>query len=123
MRALIIGALAAAGIMLAADSHAQTSAQWSQLIGYVGQQSKLIIDLRARVETLEAENTRQRNTINQTIAALDQERCRTSRLSTAVRDATLTEPTRPITLVDNVACIDLKSPPPPFPSPLAAPAP
>lgn len=111
-------ALALGGISDAAQ--AQTSAQWSQLVNYVGQQSKLILDQRSRIERLEAENAQQRATINTTIAALDQERCRVSRLSGAVRDMLKQPPVLP-TWFDGVACIDMKSPVPPFPAPLPAP--
>jgi septal ring factor EnvC (AmiA/AmiB activator) len=111
-------ALALGGISDAAQ--AQTSTQWSQLVNYVGQQSKLILDQRSRIERLEAENAQQRTTINAAIAALDQERCRVSRLTGVIKDMLKDPPILP-TWVENVACIDLKSPVPPFPQPLPAP--
>jgi septal ring factor EnvC (AmiA/AmiB activator) len=111
-------ALALGGISDAAQ--AQTSTQWSQLVNYVGQQSKLILDQRSRIERLEAENAQQRETINTTIAALEQERCRVSRLNGTIRDMLKEPPILP-TWYENVACVDLKSPVPPFPAQLPAP--
>lgn len=118
MMKIIAAGVVALGISTSAQ--AQTSTQWSQLMAYISQQSKLILDQRSRIERLEAENAQQRATINATIAALDQERCRVSRLTGALTDMTKVPPIMP-TFVDGVACADLKSLPPPFPAPLPAP--
>lgn len=103
-------------LLLATSASAQTAAQWSQLLSYVSQQTRLIIDLRARMERMEDSDARQRSAINATIVALDQERCRISRLINSVRDNI--DSGAQITLIDGVACIDLKSPVPPFPDQL-----
>lgn len=116
LKLVMAGVLA---LLMTSDASAQTSAQWSQMLSYVGQQSKLIIDLRSRMERMEASDAQQRATINVTVAALDQERCRISRLSNAIRDQV--EKGIAMTWVENVACVDLKSPLPPFPTPLPAP--
>jgi uncharacterized coiled-coil protein SlyX len=121
MRAAAIAAVAVAGALLAADSHAQTSAQWSQLVGYVGQQSRVILEMRGRIERLEAENAQQRETINATITQLDQQRCRVSRLTVAFKDYTGNVPPTQPQWVDGVSCIDLKSAVPPFPALLPSP--
>lgn len=116
IKLMFAGALALA---LVGDASAQTSSQWSQLLTYVGNQTKLIIDLRARMERMEASDAQQRATINTAIGALDQERCRVSRLIASIRDQV--ERNIPMTWVEDVACSDLKSPPPAFPQPLPAP--
>ena len=121
----MIKLLAAGAVVLALGgisdaAQAQTSTQWSQLVAYIGQQSKLILDQRSRIERLEAENAQQRTTINAAIVALDQERCRVNRLTGALRDMTQQPPNLP-TFVENVSCSDLTSPVPPFPAQLPAP--
>lgn len=118
-----MAAAVAAAALLATDSHAQTNAQWSQLVQYVGQQSRVILEMRSRIERLEAANEQQRQTINASIAALDQERCRVTRLTAAVQKFAVAPPSPPAypTFTDNVACADLKSPIPPFPAALPAP--
>lgn len=118
IRFMLIGALA---LLIGSDASAQTSAQWSQLLSYVSQQTKLIIDLRTRMERMEASDAQQRATLNATIAALDQERCRISRLTTAFKDYYGNSPPIVPTWVEGVACVDLKSPVPPFPVPIQAP--
>ena len=90
-------------------AHAQTSAQWSQLVAYVGKLANRMLEQQTEIERLKA-------TLNTTIGALEQERCRTNRLQASLRAAI--ESSTPITWVDNVACFDLKSPVPPFPEPL-----
>lgn len=113
---MIKALLAAAFALTLNNASAQSAAQWSQLLSYVSQQTKLIIDLRSRVDRLEASDRQLRSTLNVTISALDQERCRVSRLTTSLVDF-VGKGIAP-DLVDGVSCIDLKSPAPEFPTEL-----
>lgn len=92
-------------------ANAQTPAQWSQLVAYVAKLANRMLDQQQEIEL-------HKQTINTLIGALDQERCRIGRTIEALRSATAQEPTTPVTVVENVACSDLKSPPPPFPTPI-----
>lgn len=105
------------------DARAQTSAQWSQLVNYVGKLAGRLLEQQTQIERLTAENEQQRQTINVAIEALDQERCRISRLNQAVKEFAVQAPVTPVypEFVSNVACKDLASPVPPFPVPLAVP--
>jgi hypothetical protein len=114
-----LAAAAAVALVLGGPvpAHAQTAQQWSQLLAYVAQQSRLIIDLRSRLEVAEQEAEQLRRAYNESVAALDQERCRINRLTGALQDLLKEPPIRP-TWVEGVACSDLKSPLPPFPQPV-----
>jgi hypothetical protein len=119
LTAAAVIALALGGV--SEGAHAQSTAQWSQLVAYVSKLANRMLDQQIEIERLRAVDALHRETINITIGALDNERCRTSRTLAAIRDATAAEPTKPILTVENVACVDLKSPPPPFPQVLPAP--
>jgi hypothetical protein len=92
-------------------AQAQTPAQWSQLVAYVGKLANRMLDQQQEIEL-------HKQTINVLIEALDQERCRISRTISSLKAATAQEPTTPVTTVENVACKDLVSPVPPFPTPI-----
>lgn len=119
--------LAIIGLALALGApdpaHAQSAAQWSQLVAYVGKLANRMLEQQQTIERLAAENEQQRQTINTTIGALEQERCRIGRLSGSVKAFAVVPPASPAypQWVDGVACIDLASPIPPFPVPLPAP--
>lgn len=123
-RVLRAAVIVAFGLAAASDdAHAQSAAQWSQLVSYVGRLANRLLEQQAQIERLTAENEQQRQTINVTIEALDQERCRISRLNQTVKEFAVQPPATPVypEFVSNVACKDLASPVPPFPVPLAVP--
>lgn len=114
MRRIAIVTLALA--IGAPDARAQTPAQWSQLVAYVGRLAQRSIDQGIELERLRAVEALHREAINTAIGWMENDRCRINRLNAFLEEATKAEPTKPIVLVHNVACADLKSPLPPFPA-------
>ena len=106
------------------DAHAQTSAQWSQLVAYVGKLANRVIEQQTEIERLKAVNEQQRRTINEAIAVIENERCRINRTTNAFRQFAVppaSSPVYPQWSEAEVACVDLKSPLPRVPAPLPAP--